>query len=171
MIYTKRGDRGKTYLFRGARVLKSSKKIEAIGAIDELNSYLGIVRSINSFAHLDRKLKLIQSDLFLIGAIIAGYNSSFDRKRVSRIEREIDNIESSLPTQTSFIFFSGDKIATNLFYARSLARNAERRLVSIRGKIDPLIIAYFNRLSDYLFILGRWVNFKSGVEEEIWKPS
>ncbi len=171
MIYTKRGDKGETSLFNNKRVSKKSKIVEAIGAIDELNSYIGIVRSINRFKNLDAELKSIQNDLFLIGSIIAGYNSSFDEKRIGRIEKRIDDIESKLPVQTSFIFLGGDVIATGLFYTRSLARKAERRLVAIQREIEPLVLAYINRLSDYLFILGRWINFKSGVKEEIWKSS
>ncbi len=170
MIYTKKGDRGKTSLLNGRKIFKNSKVIEAIGSIDELNSYLGIIRSINKEKFIDKQINKIQRDLFLIGSLVAGYNFDFDKKIIVKIEEKIDELEAKLPVQTHFVFFGGNLVAAELFYARSLARKAERRLVDIRKEINPLILVYINRLSDYLFILGRWCNFRRKIKEEIWTP-
>ena len=171
VIYTKKGDRGKTSLFGGLVISKCSKVISAIGALDELNSYLGVVRSKNRDKSFDQELKNLQYNIFLIGSIVAGYKAKFDKNEIRKIERRIDNLESKLPPQTSFIFFAGTEVSANLFYARSLARRAERLLVALGKLVSPLVLSYVNRLSDYLFILGRYYNFKKGVKEEDWRLS
>lgn len=171
MIYTRKGDRGKTSLFDGRVVSKDSKVAAAIGALDELNSYLGVVRSGNKNKFINRELKIIQGNIFLMGAIIAGYKARFSKKEVKRIESRIDKLEAMLPPQQYFIFFAGAKTAAGLFYARSLARKAERSIVKLGKSANPLVLSYINRLSDYLFILGRYYNFKRGVKEEYWRSS
>jgi len=170
MIYTKKGDDGKTSLIDGKRVAKSNKIIWAIGEIDELNSCLGVIRSELKDESLDKKLKEIQKDLFSIGSILAGGNIKFDRKRVRELEKEIDNFEAILPVQTRFLFPTGAKVASMLFLARSVARRAERRVTNLEKKaIKGEILVYLNRLSDYLFVLARYENFRKRIKEDFWK--
>ncbi len=109
MIYTRKGDRGKTSLFDGRVVSKDSKVAAAIGALDELNSYLGVVRSGNKNKFINRELKIIQGNIFLMGAIIAGYKARFSKKEVKRIESRIDKLEAMLPPQQYFYLFRWSK--------------------------------------------------------------
>lgn len=159
-VYTKTGDKGKTGIFNGKRVSKSSKVIQAIGAIDELNSYLGVVGGLTE----------IQKNLFTINAIIAGSDPAIPKDAVKKLEREIDEMEGKMPVLANFIIYSGVSRATKLYFARALARRAERSLVDLGFKIyDLRILPYINRLSDYLFTLARYTNFKKKVKEEVWK--
>jgi cob(I)alamin adenosyltransferase len=187
-VYTKKGDRGETGLFNPKdktpiRISKNSKLIRTIGAIDEVNSWMGIIKSANSLQstvyskkekiNLQKKIREIQEDLFTINAILAGANirkTCLPAGRVIELEREIDKMEKILPVQKNFIYYGGCEVASMLFFARSLVRRAERSLVSIPNiqYTNPDILIYTNRLSDYLFILARWVNFKEGVREEFW---
>jgi len=157
-IYTKTGDRGKTSTFSGRRVLKSSKLIKTIGAIDELNSFLGIIGGLTD----------IQRNLFTINAILTGAKLNFPLDAAQKLEREIDKWEGTLPVQRNFLVYGGTKKATQIFFARALARRAERELVSL--KPGSTILIYINRLSDYLFMFARFINFKAKVKEKIWKP-
>jgi len=167
-VYTKTGDKGKTGTFAGKRISKSSRLIAAIGAIDELNSYLGVVGSLTD----------IQRNLFTINSILSGAKLEFPKDATKKLEREIDEMESKMPTLTNFIIYSGTPRAVKLYYTRALARRAERALVDLGFKIYPerasfaydlIILAYINRLSDYLFTLARYTNFKKKVKEEVWK--
>lgn len=171
MIYTKRGDGGKTSLINRKGVLKSERIIWAIGEIDELNSYLGVIRASLGKRKLDTKLKLIQKNLFGIASILAGEKRELEKYQLKDLEEEIDKLESILPVQTKFIFFSGSRIASMLFFARAIARRLERRLVGLKKRElkDKMILRYLNRLSDYLFILARYENFKAGFKEEFWE--
>ena len=159
-VYTKTGDKGKTGTFGGKRVSKSSKLIQAIGATDELNSYLGIIG----------KLSKIQRNLFTINSILSGAKLTFSKDATKDLELEIDEMEGKMPVLANFIIYSGTARATKIYYARALARRAERVLVSASdGKHPNLIyLAYLNRLSDYLFTLARFTNFKKKIKEEIW---
>jgi cob(I)alamin adenosyltransferase len=159
-VYTKTGDRGETSLFSGKRVSKNSKLINAIGTVDELNSYLGIIGGLSK----------IQKDLFAINAIIAGFNPAFPKNSVKRLEEEIDNMEGKLPVQKNFLIYSGTLKSRRLYFARSLCRRAERALVALPiPHSTSYILQYINRLSDYLFILARYTNFKKGIREKVWK--
>ena len=165
-VYTKTGDKGKTGIFNGKRVSKSSKLIQAIGAIDELNSYLGVVNT----GYKDIKLIDIQKNLFTINAIIARSDLAIPKDATKKLEREIDEMEGKMPVLANFIIYSGVPRATKLYFARALARRAERSLVDLGFKIQDLrILPYINRLSDYLFTLARYTNFKKKVKEELWK--
>ena len=163
-IYTKIGDKGETRVFdpktkKLVVVSKSSKKIETIGAIDELNSLLGVIGKYSD----------IQSDLFTINAILAGTKLSFGKIKTKRLEKEIDRLEKILPVQKNFIYYGGDPKATFLFFARAVCRRAERSLVSLEIPDSGLqILAYLNRLSDYLFIKAREINFESNFKEKAW---
>lgn len=163
-VYTKTGDKGTTGTFGGKRVSKSSKLIETIGSIDELNSYLGIL------GYKDTKILEIQKNLFTINAILTGAKLKFTENATKDLEKEIDQIEGKLPVQKNFIIYSGTKRATQLFYARALCRKAERELVAISHE-SSVISAYINRLSDYLFMKAREENFKHKAKESLWKTS
>lgn len=160
-VYTKTGDKGKTGTFGGKRISKSSKLIQAIGAIDELNSYLGIVG----------KLTDIQRNLFTINSILSGARLELSKDSTKKLEREIDEMEDKMPVLANFIIYSGTPRATKLYYARALARRAERSLVAAPNILHTTydILPYLNRLSDYLFTLARYTNFKKKVTEEVWK--
>lgn len=159
-VYTKTGDKGKTGLFNGKRVLKSSKIINAIGAIDELNSYLGVVSGqVN-----------IQINLFTINSILAGAKLELKKDEIKKLEKEIDEMESKMPPQTYFLIYGGDEKASELYFARSLTRKAERVLVDLKKfKQKEVVLSYINRLSDYLFTLARFTNFKKNIQEVEWK--
>jgi len=160
-VYTKTGDKGKTGTFGGKRVSKSSKLIQAIGAIDELNSYLGVVGGLTE----------IQKNLFTINAIIARSDLAMPKDATKKLEREIDEMEGKMPVLTNFIIYSGTPRAVKLYYARALARRAERVLIAVPNILHTTyyILPYLNRLSDYLFTLARFINFKKKVKEEVWK--
>ncbi len=163
-IYTKRGDKGETSLYdknsrQNIRVSKDSLRIEAIGAIDELNSYLGVASA---------DLKDIQRDLFTIGSILAGAKLRFPKSKIKKLEKVIDKLEGTLPVLKNFILPGGIQTAANLQYARALCRRAERAIVRLEIK-NQEILAYINRLSDYLFMLARKANYDVGIKEEVWK--
>lgn len=160
-IYTKKGDGGETGTFDGKRVAKNDKLIEAIGAVDELNAQIGAINGIK------RKLEIIQNDLFGIGARLAGYEAKLDlEKRVAEMEQEIDRMWRKLPPLKNFVLPSGQ-----LHLARTVARRAERAVVALgdsgHGQND--VKKYLNRLSDYLFCLARWVNWKNKIKETVWR--
>lgn len=177
-IYTKTGDRGFTKVFNKktkelVAVGKGSCKIEVIGNIDELNSFLGIIKSSVEEGKLQGKIEEIQSNLFTINSIIAGGSLKFSSTQTKRLEKEIDRLESKLPVQKNFIYYGGSFESSLVFYARSICRRAERSLVSFsktnKEKITTNIFTYFNRLSDYLFILARDINFETKNSEKFWK--
>ena len=169
MIYTKKGDGGTTGLFgTKRRVSKSSNLIRAIGAVDEANSYLGVVISKSPQPQGETlRLRKIQADLFVVGSILAGGPTTLKLRRVQELEREIDQMEGELPVQKNFIIPGGCELSAHLFFARALVRRAEREMVEV--KVSGPILQYINRLSDYLFILARWVNFKNREKEIFWK--
>lgn len=160
-VYTKTGDKGKTGMANGKRVSKSFKVIQTIGAIDELNSYLGIIG----------KLTDIQRNLFTINSMLSGAKLTLPKDAVKKLEREIDEMEGKMPVLANFIIYSGVPRATKLYFARALCRRAERILVAASDDKHPNLdrLMYLNRLSDYLFTLARFTNFKKKVKEEIWK--
>ncbi len=155
-IYTKTGDKGETGLFGGKRVQKSDKIIEALGAIDELNAVLGT---------LDLPLEDIQKDLMVIAAQIAGFSarggSALGRKSL-KLEEEIDKMEEELPELRNFILPKGQ-----IHLARAVARRTERRIVDADGHRHDAL-KYLNRLSDYLFVLARFINHKNKIKETRW---
>jgi cob(I)alamin adenosyltransferase len=175
VIYTKKGDKGKTGLYIGGvdqkkQVSKSTVKIQALGAIDELNSYLGIIPSHSEDKRLNNIVSDIQKDLLTIGSISGGSDLRFFKSKTKKLERIIDELEKELPPLKNFIVPGGSRVAAHLQYARSLARKAERAVVALNEteKVKPQILVYMNRLSDTLFILAREVNYKMNVDEEVW---
>jgi cob(I)alamin adenosyltransferase len=178
-IYTKKGDKGETSIFRrkmgkSVRVSKADLLIEAIGSIDEANSYLGIIASISnkvtSTKILKAKIEEIQKDLFTIGSMLAGAKLKIVSGRVEGLEKEIDEMDSKLPKLNNFILPGGSEVSAHLMFTRVVVRRAERRVVALAKKmtINHQLLKYLNRLSDYLFVLARWVNLQSKVKETKW---
>jgi cob(I)alamin adenosyltransferase len=177
-IYTRTGDKGKTSLIDGKRVLKSDPRVETYGAVDELNSVLGVVVTNLSQAQgkLKKELEAIQHDLFEIGAYLA--NPSGDEikrleKRITEFEQLIDQQTQKLPALRNFILPGGGRAGASLHQARTVCRRAERHVVSLLQKesIDENVMRYLNRLSDLLFSTARFVNHKEKKKETIWKQS
>lgn len=174
-IYTKKGDKGETSTLKKAskKISKDSLIVEALGSLDELNSFLGIARSFCENKSRNKFIKEIQNNLFIICSIIAGGELKFNKSKITKFEKEIDKIDANLPKLKSFLFSSGNLEATHLMYSRSLARRAERRVVALskEEKINKNILQYLNRLSDMLFMLFREANFEAGLKEENWTTS
>ena len=177
-IYTKTGDDGTTGLIGNARVRKDSVRIEAYGEVDELNAALGVVIAhLPSLASSARGwLDAIQNDLFILGALLATPPQA-DRKpaalppqRIQALEDQIDQMEKSLKPLKNFILPQGTPCAAFIHLSRAVSRRAERRVVALdsKEKVDPLIVVYMNRLSDFLFVLARWVNYQEGGTETAW---
>ena len=175
VIYTIRGDKGNTSLYEAtsskkSRISKKSSKIIAIGTIDEFNSFLGVTISFSENPELTRRLKEVQRDLLTIGSILAGSNLRFFKTNTTRLEKVIDEIEGRLPPLKNFILPGGSRVASQLQFARTMARRAEREVVSLSEvePVKPQILMYLNRLSDYLFMLARDTNYQLGAKEEVW---
>ncbi|MCA9582252.1 MAG: cob(I)yrinic acid a,c-diamide adenosyltransferase [Myxococcales bacterium] len=185
-IYTKTGDAGETGLFGGTRVSKADGRVEAYGAVDELNAVLGVVRAHPAPADVLAVVERIQSELFDLGAELATAPGKADRVKVPHIgkteidalEHDIDRAEGELPTLRNFILPSGVPAAASLHHARTVCRRAERRIIACSsehtaGKSEhfrPELIQYVNRLSDLLFVLARLVNARANVTESEWAP-
>ena len=168
-IYTKTGDDGTTGLIGGKRVPKDAARIEAYGAIDELNAVLGLVCAFPVSGRLRTILGRVQDDLFNIGADLAlpaGMNRvdwgipAIAEEDIGILEKEIDNCEAALPPLRQFILPGGGAAGAMLHLARTVARRAERRCVALTHAepVDPQVIRYLNRLSDLCFVLARYVN-------------
>jgi cob(I)alamin adenosyltransferase len=178
-IYTKKGDGGETSLFGGRRVSKNSARIEACGAVDELNAQLGIVLSLKPNPEISAILERIQNDLFILGADLATPSNTEIEKiqrirdvHILEIEKIIDRIEEALKPLHAFILPGGSPVSAQLHAARAICRRAERRIVEL-SKSEPagaLPVAYANRLSDLLFVLARFANSLEGNQDITWKP-
>ena len=180
-IYTKTGDLGKTSLIGGTKVLKSHLRIESYGTVDELNSYVGLVNDHLLDKHSKIILKEIQDRLFTIGSSLAcdpvkePLMKIPDLKEadILLLEDEIDKMNETLPEMKSFILPGGNIAVSTVHVARCICRRAERICVHLQQEdifVDPLVIKYLNRLSDYLFILARYTGHLLGVEEIPWIP-
>ncbi len=180
-IYTKTGDEGKTSLIGGTKVFKSNDRIEAYGTIDELNSYIGLVSDFSNDVHVKEILKEIQDRLFTIGSELACDPDKetkvsipdLHESDVEILEKEMDKMDEELPVMKHFILPGGLPVVSFAHIARCVCRRAERSCVNLKEKeekVDPLIIKYLNRLSDYLFTLARYLGMKNNAPETIWKP-
>jgi cob(I)alamin adenosyltransferase len=178
-IYTKTGDEGLTSLIGGTRVPKYDLRIESYGTVDELNSYIGLIRDqdINS-AHKDI-LKEIQDRLFTIGASLASDPEKSKMKipdlhlsDITLLEKEIDAMNSALPDLKHFILPGGSQAVSFCHISRCVCRRAERIIVHLKSEsfVDEKVIIYLNRLSDYLFVLARKLCFDINVPENQWLP-
>ncbi len=178
-IYTKTGDTGETALFGGQRVAKDALRIEAYGAVDELNAFLGLAVHHCTSPDIQSRLQRVQGELFQVGADLAtpldaktSYISRLDADPARRLESEIDEWQELLPPLTSFILPGGSQPSAALHIARTICRRAERRTVSL-ARAEPIneaVIVYLNRLSDWLFVLARLVNHRHNVPETPWRP-
>ena len=176
-IYTRKGDRGETGLFSSSkskviRVSKSSLRIEAIGSVDEANTFLGLATSFIKDKKLENKITKIQKHLFEVGSALAGAGIKIEEDLSRQMEGEIDEMDKVLPVLSHFILPGGGKAGSLLFMARTFVRRAERKVVALSKKenVSSDVLIYLNRLSDYVYTLARYSNFKEGVKEEIWKP-
>ena len=186
-IYTKSGDKGKTSLVGGKRVSKSDISLALYGEVDELNSWIGVILSemedkdyVNDQALL---LKKVQLSLFSLGSNFAcepEKRSIFKLPKlveedVIKIEHEINEMDKDLKELKNFILPGGSKLSSFLHVLRTVCRRVERALITysekIEGPLPDFSNEFINRLSDYFFVLSRWVNFKEGKEEELWKPA
>lgn len=179
-IYTKTGDEGETGLFGGGRVGKDDPRVEAYGAVDELNAVLGMARAVELMPRVDEVLVPVQRDLFAIGALLATPDRTkmaeqlakarIDDSRIAELERAIDAGEAELEPLRSFILPGGTPKAAALHVARTVCRRAERRVVTLRRDVElPLLaVIYLNRLSDLLFVLARVANRRAGAGEVTW---
>jgi len=176
-IYTRTGDKGETGLVGGARVSKDSLRVEAYGNVDELNSVLGIVRAFLNDRELEDLLAEIQNDLFVIGSDLASTANAWQRniprissERIIAMERTIDKFEAELTPLKAFILPGGGISGSLLHNARTVARRAERRIVTL-GKAEAIneqVVAYMNRLSDLLFVMARVANHRENKAEIEW---
>ena len=180
-IYTKTGDLGKTSLIGGTKVFKSHIRIETYGTVDELNSYIGL--SSDHLTHTASKeiLKEIQDRLFTIGSSLACDPEKEPKMKIPDLkesdivllEKEIDSMTAAIPAMKHFILPGGHVAVSTLHVARCVCRRCERLCVHMQQEdlfVDPLVIKYLNRLSDYLFVLARFTSHQLGVEEIPWKP-
>lgn len=177
-IYTKKGDSGETSLLGGARVKKYDLRIEAYGTVDELNSYMGLV---GDFANPEHKvlIKSIQDNLFTLGSHLAlepGKTNiklpQIDNTDIEALENAIDDMDAVLPPLKNFVLPGGHVSVSHAHVARCVCRRAERRCVELadQSEIDPVMVKYLNRLSDYLFTLSRHFSMEYGAEEIPWTP-
>jgi cob(I)alamin adenosyltransferase len=176
-IYTRTGDTGETSLFDGTRARKDDARVDAYGEVDELNAWLGLVRASRLDSVLDEALVALQRDLFALGAQLADpadklaprvTKAVIDDDHVVRLEQLIDRLEGDLPPLRRFILPGGTAAGAALHIARTVCRRAERRIVALNPRVDPILLRYVNRLSDLLFVLARVVNHRGGVPETEW---
>ncbi len=178
-IYTKKGDTGETSLIGGKRVPKYHIRVDAYGSVDELKSYMALIIDYQNKSPQNRKIKQIQEKLFRIESLLACEDNeliknlpSITEKDVKYLEKEIDSMNSILPELKHFILPGGNILSAHAHVARCICRRAERIVIKLSTKedIDGLILKYLNRLSDYLFVLSRYLCFnKNKCEEVIWK--
>jgi cob(I)alamin adenosyltransferase len=180
-IYTKKGDKGQTSLIGGTKVPKSDLRIECYGTVDELNSYLGLIVSMISPRSKSRVvLNRIQERLFVVGSLLANDHRvsrmklpQLHEEDVVFLEKEIDLMTAKLQELKAFILPGGSRASSWCHVARCVCRRAERAVVelSLKDKVDTIVIIYLNRLSDYLFVLARALNQAQGIKDILWKPA
>src|SRR5205807_4358537 len=173
--YTRTGDKGETGLYGGTRVGKENPRVEAYGAVDELNSQIGLARAIVKEAKTRRILKSVQEDLFTLGGDLASELVSANIPRIGKshvdnLEKTIDSIHTGLKPLRRFILPAGSVAGAQLHVARAVCRRAERRVAALAKieSVNPEAIPYMNRLSSLLFDLARWVNQRDKIREEEW---
>lgn len=185
-IYTKTGDKGETSLYGGTRVSKAAARVESYGTLDELNAFIGLAKAEISDEKVLSQLQKIQFDLFTVGSeaatptdklILANGKSRLDlmisEKEITELELWMDDLDAELEPLRFFILPSGGKAAATVHVCRTVCRRAERSMVFLREteEVRPELIKYLNRLSDYLFVLARYISKISGEKEDYWNPS
>lgn len=179
IVYTRTGDKGTTSLIGGTRVAKHHARLEAYGTIDELNAHIGVLMSYIEDQHDYQFLLGIQQMLFVVGGNLAtdtsrcemNRNNVVEPEKVSEIEREIDEIDATLPPLHAFVLPSGCRAAAQAHVCRTVCRRAERRIIALceTCKVDEQVMLYINRLSDYMFVLSRKLNNQTGNHEIFWQ--
>jgi cob(I)alamin adenosyltransferase len=178
-IYTKTGDAGQTSLIGGVRVPKFHIRIESYGTIDELNSYIGLIKDSLNKDDVNTILAEIQDRLFTIGSLLAIEPTKSKmkvpdifEKDIELLENEMDKMDKNLPELKSFILPGGNIVASHCHVARCICRRAERLVVHLatESEVNPIVTIYLNRLSDYLFMLSRKIVIDSGASEIAWRP-
>ena len=176
-IYTRKGDSGQTSLIDGDMVNKHNLSVDAYGTIDELNSFLGLLKDYIKDDKIKDILNNIQIKLFSIGSILAsGKNQNIsekvkiEKKDVEYIELEIDRLNKDLPELKNFVIPGGHKTSSYSHVCRSICRRAERKISELNNKssVDSNILAYVNRLSDFFFVLSRFLKYSDNVSESHW---
>lgn len=185
-IYTKTGDKGQTALYGGTRVSKACDRVEAYGTIDELNSFIGLAKSHIEDPEALKQLAEIQYDLFTLGAeaatptdklYLANGKSrlpqTISEKEITLLEEWMDKMDESIEPLQFFILPGGGKAATFLHVARTVCRRAERQMVALNTEeeLRPELVKYLNRLSDYLFVMARYISKLHHEPEEYWNPN
>lgn len=178
-VYTKTGDKGETSLLGGTRVKKSHIRIESYGTVDELNSYIGLIRD-HEIGDAERDLLIeIQDRLFTLGSHLASDPNKTKRnipdlfqEDITALEKAMDAMNESLPEMRSFVLPGGNKLVSFTHIARCVCRRAERLVIALNEEdpVDEICIQYLNRLSDYLFVLSRWFTMQNNAPETPWKP-
>jgi cob(I)alamin adenosyltransferase len=178
-ITTRRGDDGDTDLSDGGRIRKDSRRIHAIGSLDELNSAIGMARAQNPPPQTDDLLREIQNDLLCLGTALVrrsaaprkGSGPVFDEQRIRDLERETDELQKQLGPLRNFLLPGGTPAAASLQFARAVCRRAERDVIALsrRGNVTSELRIYLNRLSDFLFQAARWENRSAGIQESLWE--
>lgn len=179
-IYTKKGDDGRTSLLGGSRVPKHHLRIESYGTVDELNSFIGLLRDQPATASYQAQLQTIQDRLFTIGAYLAtddenskAYRPDLREADVEVLEQSIDEMEKGLPPLKNFVLPGGHPANSLAHVCRTVCRRAERLVVHLNSEdrpVEPIIIAYLNRLSDWFFVLSRHITHTTGSQEVVWQP-
>jgi cob(I)alamin adenosyltransferase len=178
-IYTKAGDKGKTTLLGGKPVLKCHLRIECYGTIDELNSFVGLLRDQEMAPHYQHILLKIQNHLFIAESLVAADEGSeqvqlpaLSENDIFMLESEIDTMNESLPPLSNFILPGGHQAVSLAHVCRTVCRRAERILVQLaqESPVDEILIRYLNRLSDYFFVLARKLGHDLGIADLVWKP-
>jgi len=176
-IYTKTGDKGQTGIVGGTRVAKNSTRIAAIGDVDELNAAIGVARATNPPEELDQTLEWLQSTLFDLGAELASLPgaklgfASLSRQATERLEQDIDRQTEKLPPLKNFILPGGCPLAAHLHLARCVCRRAERSVLALHEEQEQRaeVLAFLNRLSDWLFVSARTANKLERIEDVPWQ--
>jgi len=178
-IYTKTGDLGSTSLVGGTRLRKDHEKIEAYGTVDELNAWIGVLADAKENSGRIEILREIQDRLFTIGAELASETEQNKRKLpdlfeadVTLLETEMDTMNEEIPTLRAFVLPGGHSTVSFAHVARTVCRRAERQVIRLSAleTVNPLIIIYLNRLSDYLFVISRKITQEQNSPEIAWKP-
>ncbi len=180
VVYTKTGDKGTTALIGGTRVKKHNHRLNAYGTVDELNSFTGMIRSYNIDAHTEETIIAIQNELFVIGAYLATDSSvsdlrnklNCDEKKIEHLELEMDQMEANLPPLSNFVLPGGHPVVAYCHICRTICRRTERIVSELAEgmEIDNWVLRYLNRLSDYFFVLSRFMTNFYQVNEIPWQP-
>ena len=178
-VYTRTGDKGKTSIVGGIRVSKASERLEAYGTVDELSSHLGLLASMLPEGEYHDMIIRIQNNLFNVCTNLATDQSQtplYDSAKladgeIELLEKEVDRIMKLLPERQGFVLPGGSPSAAQAHVCRTVCRRAERRIVALSevAQISPETLQYVNRLSDYLFVLAKIINFNAGVGEIVWQ--